>query len=263
VSYADEAVHSADPRRTYLCLAGLVAKEESWKDFDQEWRTACAEEHVALPFHMMDFAAFGKQFHAWSEEQRKRLLKKLVAAIRHASAVPVGSVVSVKDYNAFSPSLKAKLKDPYFMALQPLTWNLAVAAILEMPTGPVSMVFAHHPEHSSGRGNSEELWKAFRRNNPTVGHFMESYATMEPKDCTPLQAADLWAYELGHHFEVIRPAGMEARWPFKQFVEMGLKNHFTHDFITLHDRGGLNGLGRYSQVARGTQLSLDRSTAES
>jgi len=110
VSYADEAGHSKDPHRTYLCLAALVAKEESWKAFDPEWRTACAEERVESPFHMKDLAAFQEQFHGWSEEQRRRLLSKLVAAIRRAGAVPVGSVVSVRDYNAFSPSLRAKLK---------------------------------------------------------------------------------------------------------------------------------------------------------
>ncbi len=125
------------------------------------------------------------------------------------------------------------------------------------------MVFARHPEHSHGRGNSEELWEAFRRGNPIVARIMESYVSMEPRDCTPLQAADFWAYELGHYFEVIRPAGMEPRWPFKQFVEMGLKDQFTHDFITLHDKGELNGLGLYSQVTRGTQLSLYELTAES
>src|SRR5262249_33051947 len=116
--------------------------------------------------------------------------------------------------------------------------------------------FAHHPEHSSGPGNSEELWEAFRRGNPIIAPFMESYVSLKPKDCTPLQAADLWAYELGHHFEVIRPAGREPRWPFKQFVEMGLKDPFLHDFITLHDRRGVNGLGRYSQAIGRTQLSL-------
>src|SRR5229473_3145917 len=94
VSYADEAGHSKDPQRTFLCLAGLVAKEESWKGFDLEWRTACAQEHVALPFHMKDFAASREQFHGWSEEQRRRLLRKLIAAIRRAGAIPVGSVVS-------------------------------------------------------------------------------------------------------------------------------------------------------------------------
>ncbi len=109
------------------------------------------------------------------------------------------------------------------------------------------MVFARHPEHSHGRGNSEELWEAFRRGNPIVARIMESYVSMEPRDCTPLQAAD----------------GMEPRWPFKQFVEMGLKDQFTHDFITLHDKGELNGLGLYSQVTRGTQLSLYELTAES
>lgn len=153
VSYVDEAGHSKDPQRTYLCLAGLVARKAAWKTFDSEWRTACAEERVTLPFHMADFSAFNRQFRGWSEEQRIRLLGKLVAAIERAHAIPVGSVVSVKDYNAFQPALREKLRDPYFMALQPLTWNMAAAASMEIPPGPISMVYAYHPEHSRGRAN--------------------------------------------------------------------------------------------------------------
>ncbi len=256
VSYVDEAGHSKDPQRTYLCLAGLVARKAAWKTFDPEWRTACAEEGVSLPFHMADFSALKRQFKGWSEEQRVRLLGKLVAAIVRADAIPVGSVVSVKDYNAFQPALREKLRDPYFMALQPLTWNLAAAASMEIPPGPVSMVYAYHPEHSRGRASSEELWQAFRRWNPLIAPFMESYVSGEPKDHTPLQAADLWAYELGHHFERIRSAGRQTRWAFQQFAKMGLKDAFVHDFITLQDATGVNGLGRFSQVTRGTQLTL-------
>ncbi len=148
------------------------------------------------------------------------------------------------------------MKDPYFMALQPLTCNIAAAASLEMPPGPVSMVYAHHPEHSGGRGNSQELWEALRRWNPLIAPFMESYVSGEPKDHTPLQAADLWAYELGHHFERIRPDGRKPRWAFQQFVEMGLQDSFAHDFITLQDATGVKGLGRFSQVTRRTQLTL-------
>ncbi len=89
VSYVDEAGHSKDPQRTYLCLAGLVARKEAWKAFDNEWRTACAEEGVTLPFHMADFAALKRQFKGWSEERRIRLLGKLVAAIGCANAIPL------------------------------------------------------------------------------------------------------------------------------------------------------------------------------
>ncbi len=256
VSYVDESGHAKDPNRNYVSMAGLLATEAAWKVFDPEWRCACDEEGLTEAFHMMDFAAYKGQFKGWNDEQRKRLLGKLVAAIRNAKAVPIGSVVSVKDFNSFDPRLKVKLRDPHFMAFQPLTYNIAVAAGMEMPPGRVTMMYAHHPEHSVGLANTQDLWNGLRKHNPIIAWFMESYQCGEPTEHTPLQAADLWAYELGHHFEVIRPAKKSPRWPFQQFVNMGLNYEFTHDFITYHDSTGLNGLGLMSRVQRWKEISL-------
>jgi len=256
VSYVDESGHSKDPQRSYLCLAGLLAPEKAWKAFDTEWRAACAEAALTRPFHMKDLAAFKGEFEGWIEEQRQKLLKKLILTIQGARAIPIGSVVSVKDFNTFEPRLRDRLKDPYFMAFQSLSYHIAVAASMEDSPGPVTMMYAHHPEHSDGLGSAEELWKAIRRHNPIIAQFMESYVCGEPIEHTPLQAADLWAYELGHHFEVIRPADKKPRWPFQQFVQMGLNYSFTHDFITYHDATGVNGLGLMSRAQRRREISL-------
>jgi hypothetical protein len=256
VSYVDEAGHSKDPRRKCLCLAGLLATEISWKAFDAEWRAACIEEGLTRSFHMKDLSSFKGEFESWTEEQRRRLLAKLILAIRHANAIPIGSVVSVEDFNALSVSQKDALKDPYFVAFQQLTYQIAVAAAMHIPPGRVTMMYARHPEHSRGVGSTKELWEAVQKYNPIIASFMHSYQCGEPIEHSPLQAADLWAYELGHHFEVIRPARKAPRWPFKQFVEIGLNYKFTHDFITYHDATGINGLGRMSQVQRWREISL-------
>lgn len=256
ISYVDEAGHSKDPERNYLCLAGLLAEQAAWNEFNTEWRAACTEEGLTRPFHMMDLAGFKGQFNGWTEERRRRLTERLISAIRRANAIPIGSVISVRHFNGFAPGLRSKLKDPYFMAFQPLTYNIAVAAAMQMPPGRVTMVYAHHPEYSRGLGNSRELWVGLRQANPIIAGFMESYACGEPAETPALQAADLWAYELAHHFEVIRAKGKTPRWPFRQFVEMGLDYSFTHDFITYHDASGLNGLGRMSVVKREKEISL-------
>jgi len=241
-----------------LCLAGLVAKNTDWAKFDGQWRQACVEEGISLPFHMREFAGFRGQFRDWTEERRRRALGKLIRAISDAEAIPIGSVVSVRDFNAFSPRMKKLMKDPYFMAFQPLTYHMAVAASMVQPIGgPVTMVYAHHPEHSDGVSNAGQLWQGLRKHNPIISLFMESYVCGEQIDHTPLQAADLWAYELGHHFEVIRPAGGKPRWPFQQFVQMGLNyDQFTHDFITYWDARGENGLGKMSRVQKWQEISL-------
>jgi len=171
------------------------------------------------PFHMMDLAHFQGQFKGWPDEKRRALLARLFEVIRKAEVIPIGSVVSVTDFNALDERLKSAFRDPYFVAFQPLTYNLAIAAGFAYPPGRATMVYAHHPEHSEGLANAGDLWQAVREGNPIVSVFMETYESDTPQKCVPLQAADLWAYELGHHFDVIRPAKRKPRWPFQQFVQ--------------------------------------------
>ena len=118
------------------------------------------------------------------------------------------------------------------------------------------MIYARHPEYSTGKANSQDLWYAFRAAHPYVALFMKAYESAEPQNCLPLQAADLWSYELGHHFEVIRPAGLTPRFPFRRFVEMGLNYSFAHNFITLTDEHGQFGIGKMAQVQQWREINL-------
>lgn len=258
ISFVDEAGHSLDPRQQFLCLAGLLVPESAWNAFDIDWRDACTTADVKRPFHMKDFVARRRQFIGWSEGRRRELLGELLAAIIRADAVPIGSVVSLAGYRTLAPLDKARLKDPHFMAFQSLTFHIAAAAEMKNQPGPVTMVYAHHPQHSRGRGSTRQLWDALRKYNPIVSMFMEDYVCDPLADEPGLDAADLWAYELRHHFEVIRPAGQEPRWPFKQFVKLGLNYEFTHDFVTFHDEHGANGLGKMSRVTRLGEIDLYR-----
>jgi Protein of unknown function (DUF3800) len=262
LSFVDESGHSADPNRNCMCLAGLIAAEASWRAFDADWRTACAEEGLTEAFHMMHLSASKAQFKGWSEERRRGLLRRLVGAISKAQAIPIGSVVMLKGPGSLSGDVQKQYRDAHFIAFQSLTFNIAVAAHMMGPfgrgPGPVTMVYAHHPEHSNGLSSTGKLWQAFRENNRIVALFMDSHVSDTPKDCTPLQAADLWAYELGHHFERIRPLAKKPRWPFRQFVSLGLNYKFSHDFISYHGTHGLSGLGKMSRAQRLGEIDLYR-----
>jgi hypothetical protein len=256
LSFVDEAGHSKDPRQNYLCLAGLIATESAWKILDVSWRRICEKAGLTEPFHMMAFAARKKQFDGWSEEKREKLLHQLISTIFRARAIPVGSVVSLKWFNILSEPAKQRFKDPHFLAFQGLTYHLAVAAFMDWNPGPVTMIYAHHPEHSVGLGNTAQLWDSVRKHNRMVAMFMESYQSAYPADHAGLQAADIWAYELRHHFDVIRPLARKPRWPFLQFVKLGLNYQFTHDFISHYDEEGLTGIGRMSRVQRLGEIDL-------
>jgi hypothetical protein len=211
---------------------------------------------------MMNFAARKREFKGWPEERRRRLLAKLVGAIRTAQAIPIGSVVMLRGADALSEGVQKLYRDSHFIAFQSLTYHMAVAANMMDPMergpGPITMVYAHHPEHSHGLSSTRKLWDAMREHNRIVALFMQSYVSETPKDCTPLQAADLWAYELGHHFERIRTEGKPPRWAFKEFVKMGLNYDFTHNFLTYHGASGVNGIGRMACVQHWQEISLYR-----
>jgi hypothetical protein len=256
-AYIDESGHSKDPNRNFVCLAGLLAPSTSWEKFEPLWTAACATHGVREPFHMADFAGFRGQFKDWTDELRKGLLGSLVAAIKAAGAIPIGSVVSTRDFDALGEQSKSRLRDPYMVAFQALTYNVAVAAALADPPGRVTMVYAHHPEHSEGLANSRDLWLALRNANHTVSFVMETYQSGTPGTCLQLQAADLWAYELGHHFDVMRPAKRHPRWAFQRFVEMGLDySLFGHNFITYRDKYGEHGLGKMACVQHWHEIKL-------
>lgn len=263
LSFVDESGHSCDPKRNSLCLAGLLATEDAWRTFDLEWRAACEDEGLTEPFHMMHFSARKREFKGWTEERRRRLLGKLVTAIRNAHALPIGSVVMLRGPDALPEQVQKQYLDAHFIAFQPLTYQIAVAASMMDPMegpgpGPVTMVYADHPQHSHGLANTEKLWAAFREHNRIISLFMYSHVSETPKDCTPLQAADLWAYELGHHFERIRPEGRPPRWAFQEFVKIGLNYSFTHNFITYHGASGVNGIGQMARVQHWQEVSLYR-----
>jgi Protein of unknown function (DUF3800) len=256
VSFVDEAGHAKDPRQKFLCLAGLIASDDAWKTLGPEWVNACALEGLKRPFHMKDLAARKGEFAGWQEEKRRRLLRRLITAIARAHAIPIGSVVSIQGYDALDGPWRRGFKDPHFLAFQSLTYQIAAAAGFSLDPGPATMVYAHHPEHSGGLWNTEDLWQAVRKHNSFVAQFMESYQCGEQAEHPGLQAADLWAYELRHHFEVIRPTARKPRWPFWQLVKLGLNYDFAHDFISYSDEHGLSGLGRMSQVQRWGELDL-------
>lgn len=239
-SYADETGHGDDPQKKHMGIAGLLAQADAWGEFDVEWRTICDEEGVEMPFHMMEFAAFKKQFAQpkWKDEsKRRRLLGRFLGAIERAEAIPVGAIVSLDAFNSLTVGERKRLGgeqcSPYYRAFQSVTYNLVVAATLSIPPAPVSMVYARLKKYT---GRAEELWTAIKEHNKHLSFWMDSYAPGDPQDCTPLQAADFWAYELGHHFHTILPDGRKWRYPFQRFVEIGTKAQYGHQFFTYFDR---------------------------
>lgn len=86
-------------------------------------------------------------------------------------------------------------------------------------------------------GPAEQLWDAIKEHNVGAGNWMSSYTPGEPADYPPLQAADIWAYSLGHIQEKQTKAREEARIAANAFVHATFVTQgLGHKFFTFFDR---------------------------
>jgi hypothetical protein len=218
-TYADETGDSQDPTKKFVGIAGFLGLSDKWIEFDKEWRRVCAEENVSLPFHMTDFASSTEQFKSWKGDKprRDRLLGGLVGAINNAAVSPFGAIVPIEDFNSLTDEQRSRLGgDPYYVAFQEITHQLAFRVATSVwPPDPVTMVYARKRKYTE---KAVSCWEAIKEAN-LYGLCMSSILIGDPKDYTPLQAADVYAYEIGRHFEYIVPNDKECRWAFQEIVD--------------------------------------------
>lgn len=88
-AYFDEGGHPSDSRVLAFSMGGCITTCENWLALDAQWRQTLAEANVTW-FHMADFAHFRGEFLGWTEEQRRRLLGRLLDIIDENEVRKVG-----------------------------------------------------------------------------------------------------------------------------------------------------------------------------
>lgn len=226
VSYTDEGGHSEDPTLNYIGMAGFVAPAGTWDVFSGQWLEVLKNAGLKEPFHMREFAHRKDQFENWTENDRKALLRALMPIIRDTKAEPIGAVVSLDDYDSLTDIQKQYLREPYYFVFQFVTRIAATQATIEPLGEQVAMVYSFNDEYGvTFAGRANKLWhrirNAYMEKEPDIGCRMGSYASRTPDELAPLQAADLFAYELVRDFQSIKTRlTLGMRWPLKQVLRM-------------------------------------------
>ncbi|WP_353062482.1 DUF3800 domain-containing protein [Tunturibacter psychrotolerans] len=235
IAYIDESGHSRDPKSHFAGMGGLIADSADWERFTSDWSSALADAGIHDgELHMRHFAHSRGPFQGWTELKRRELMARLIDAIVNAKAIPVGCVVSLDDYNAAPELLQKFYKEPYFMAFQHVTRGASLQALpKEWPPKleTVSMVYAEQREFGATKprdskpnlkkGAANELWSAMKKLT-VYGQWMGRFSTDSPKSCLPLQAADLFAYELVKEFQnILTKPENGMRWALKQILRLG------------------------------------------
>lgn len=212
VAYFDESGHIDTPG--FFAIGALVAPAKAWEPFSAAWR--CALQETGAPFlHMRQFAHARGPYKGWTEERRRSLLAACVSAIKTSRATAVGAVLSVDDFNALPEPGRSGLEDPYFCCFQETVRGAAINALHEPADMKVEMVFSAQNEHA---GKAALLHKSLLKTSDVTERIGAlRFASME--DDPPLQAADLLAYELRHHYELgAREPPPPTRWAFREIV---------------------------------------------
>lgn len=225
----------------------MVADSSKWEALDVSWQAALSEAELNGAFHMNQFAHRQGEFKKWTEPQRKKLLGKLVNCIVELNAVPVGCVIWLDHCNSCPKLIRDFYREPYFMAFQMVTKAAALQALHSRIRGvpeAIDMVYAYQKEFGATEagssknerqaGTAQRLWLAMKKMT-TFGQYMGSYKTGSPAEMRPLQAADLFAYELTKEFENLLKRPDDAmRWALRKILRP-IREQEKHPFIQFFD----------------------------
>jgi len=204
-------------------MAGFVSSTERWADFDGEWRKRLADDGLAY-FHMQPFTQSvhqptGPFDKTWTgkekEPRRQKLLMDLLGIIQAHAWQKCACILPVSSFRMFSEESRRDFVPTMIATAGRLIWadieswrrreRFQNPARIVMEDGdPEKGTFIEAINHVTGREPSFESKKDIPKKG--IAAF------------TPLQAADILAYEmqkLTQRFEE-RLDGMSFRFPYHQ-----------------------------------------------
>jgi hypothetical protein len=213
-AYFDES--GTHDSREALVIAGYVANNQQWQEFDREWQEALEDVGVTH-FHMRDFAHSLREFKYWKGDEARRgeFIKRLVKIIRQNTRRSFSSAIILKDYQKLNEKYQLQeLCSPYVICALTCVADIAKWCNARGYIDSALIVFEDGVKYKS---------EFLRFYVPSNFHKI-SYA--KKHEFVGFQAADFVAWE---HLKV-----------YNQLVSAGLKRHRS-SFLALssmpHDWG--------------------------
>ena len=201
VGYFDESGSKDTPLVT---IAGYLSDERRWKRFEREWRRAL-KEHGAQYLHMREYAHRRGEFKGWPEYKRKALLANLIWIIKSNVQFRVGVVVPCEEYKATIGAIDPKdtRLSPFWLCFQTCLSAIGAYCQQEGIADDIALVF---DENNESAKHAVGFYTAFKRSSKVPnGKQFVSLSFADDKIHTPLQAADLLAYEFNkYHLGFVR-----------------------------------------------------------
>lgn len=207
----------------FLVMAGFISSASDWIEFDKVWRKRLAEDGLSY-FHMVDFAASQEEFeHGWknNEPRRRKLLSDLVEIIRKHAYRRFGCAIENK---VLLQNLSKEQLDEYSLNAYAIAGMNCTAQVIRwckrdtISFETVEFVF-EDGDHGKGK-----LIKHF---NDYLGMTPIFKAKRDKRTgyrnilgFTPLQSADLLAYEIVKGCKEMDEREHEPRWGIKELLQI-------------------------------------------
>lgn len=236
-AYLDEFNDYTDEKCVCFGIQGMVGPVALWHRLQCEWEDAlecCRVKH----FHATDLNAFEGEFKGWTLPQRERLTSLLVSVVRKnlSGFRLLGSATIMSSYAKLPEYRRRRLKNPYFLSAVSVMSDATRFSHYEFGDKPIEFIFDQKTKHQQW---IDAAYKdvAFTK----WGHLSAAKSMVNHRWVTPVQVADLLAYESEKYiqrrlqnaaFDDLRPD--EMRWPLGQ-----LKGLFFGSDTTLFNWHGL------------------------
>jgi hypothetical protein len=212
--YDESGEHGPTGELLNMTIGGCFSSLERWREFDAAWKAALAAESLSY-FHMTDFEAWEGPFNftlpdgSRDKEKHNRLLNALLdIMLEHIDGFFGFGAVSMFEPNAPRKDLTHRrlMTDCMHGAIKN-----AVLDVADDYQQPLNLVFgknSHFPERDmNGLVDFYDYGAAKGR--------IETCTTGDPKKISPLQAADIFAYEMARAQRKGRP----ERYPFQKLLD--------------------------------------------
>jgi hypothetical protein len=227
-AYMDESgIHAGS---SVCAIAGVVGSESEWEILERRWRRVIAEEGISV-FHMAQFESRLGEFGGWSNTRRQLFMKKLIEAIKARDVHCVGSALVRAHYDALSEDDKNWMTHgnphyPYFLCFQHCIVEACHVADRLPAEEKVAFVFDRQQDFAA---EATRLYNDLKDQEgwPNRERLADIVAFASKRETTPLQVADLIAYECYKHLDnKLFHQQHQARWPISQLGHKLSGNYF-------------------------------------
>lgn len=250
----DASGHEKD--QLSLVVAGFISSAKDWAIFDQEWKDRLAEDGLQS-FHMVEFAQSSGAFkEGWRQDEKRRqeLLSDLISIIRRNSYRKFGVAIINQTFQGNVPD---DIKRDFRLNAYSLAGRTCVADVSKWATGekistPIQHIFE---DGDIGRG---KLIERMNRDGYPTPDFRQKRDSFTPEGLpvpafTPLQAADILAYELFKVVKTVETSGPVSRfrWAMNEFMDM-------QGYLGIYQAGDLGEMSMMFRISREVEIMAKR-----